>query len=172
TGYLNIECPAIPRSSGTNGGSLVGLRYMPTNGDAASPGSPCEGWGVASADLGITGDTSRCYGVNNMAVVSFVYTTSTATSVVDVGPSKTFRVTHKFTPVPATPYLYRVDVSIQNNGSQNVADLRYTRGIDYDVPPNTFSEYITLAGSSSYVLAWNNNGFNVFNPLGGNSGTS
>ncbi|MFD0324839.1 hypothetical protein [Lysobacter gummosus] len=172
TGYLNIECPAIPRSSGTNGGSLVGLRYMPTNGDAASPGSPCEGWGVASADLGITGDTSRCYGVNNMALVSFVYTTSTATSVVDVGPSKTFRVTHKFTPVPATPYLYRVDVSIQNNGSQNVADLRYTRGIDYDVPPNTFSEYITLAGSSSYVLAWNNNGFNVFNPLGGNSGTS
>ncbi|QWP75884.1 hypothetical protein J5226_20095 [Lysobacter sp. K5869] len=169
TGYLNVECPAISRSSGTNGGSLVGLRYMPTNGDAASPGSPCEGWGVASADLGITGDTSRCYGTNNVAPVSFAYTPSTAVSVVDVGG--TFRVTHKFTP-STTPYLYRVDVSIQNNGSKTVNDLRYTRGIDYDVPPNTFNEYITLAGSSSYVLAWNNNGFNSFNPLAANSGTS
>ncbi|MGO1068197.1 hypothetical protein [Lysobacter sp. CA199] len=172
TGYLNIECPAIPRSSGIYGGSLVGLRYMPTNGDAASPGSPCEGWGVASADLAITGNTSRCYGVVNMSLVSFTYTPSTATSVVDVGSSRTFRVTHTFTPVPATPYLYRVDVSIQNNGSQVVNDLRYTRGIDYDVPPNTFSEFITLAGSSSYVMAWNNNGFNQFNPLAANSGTS
>lgn len=169
TGYLNIECPAISRSSGTNGGSLVGLRYMPTNGDAASPGTPCEGWGVASADLGATGNTSRCYGNANVVPVSFTYTPSTAVSVVDV--ANTFRVTHAFNPVAATPYLYRVDVSITNIGDKAIRDLRYTRGIDYDVPPNTFSEYITLAGSSSFVAAWNNNGFNTFNPLAPNTGT-
>lgn len=170
TGFLNVECPAIGPSSGVNGGSLVGLRYMPTKGDAASPGSPCEGWGVASADLGVSGHTSRCHGTFNMVAAAPVFTPATALTTVDVGGM--FRVVHNFTPVPATPYLYRVDVSIRNIGSQTVGDLRYTRGIDYDVPPNTFSEYVTLEGDSPFVVGWNNNGFNSLDPLVLDSGTT
>lgn len=172
TGYLNIECPNIDLSSGRYGTRLVGLRYMPTNGEASAPGAPCEGWGVANADPSapVTGRTSRCAGTSNMSVVSFTSTPSTATSVVNVG--NTFRVTHQYTPIAATSYLYRVDVRIENIGRTPVNDLRYTRGIDYDIPPNTFSEYITMAGASPFLLAWNNNGFNSLDPLAANSGTS
>ncbi|ALN64478.1 hypothetical protein GLA29479_3625 [Lysobacter antibioticus] len=172
TGYLNIECPNIDQSSGRYGTRLVGLRYMPTNGEASAPGAPCEGWGVANADPAalVTGRTSRCAGTSNVTLVSFTPTPSTATSVVTVG--STFRVTHQYTPIAATSFLYRVDVKIENIGRITVKDLRYTRGIDYDVPPNTFSEYITLAGASPFLLAWNNNGFNSLDPLVANSGLS
>ncbi len=172
TGYLNVECPKIGLSSGRYGTTLVGLRYMPTNGEASAPGTPCEGWGVANADPAalVSGHSSRCYGNVNVApVLPFNTTASTATSVAQVG--STFEVTHKFTPLASTNYLYRVDVSIRNIGRSTVKDLRYSRGIDYDVPPNTFSEYITLAGSSPWLLAWNSNGFNSFDPLAANSGT-
>lgn len=169
TAYLNIECPAIPMSSGLYGTTLVGLRFLPTNGEASAPGTPCEGWGVANADPAapVSGHTSRCNGTVNMVVNSFTTPASppidTANSVVTV--ANTFRVTHRFTPAPQTPYLYRVDVSIQNVSSKAIKDLRYTRGIDYDVPPNTFSEYITLAGSSPLLFAWNTNGFTSLDPL-------
>jgi|GEM_PF-1967795 len=165
TGYLNVECSTSQVSSGRYGTTLVGLRYMPTNGDASAPGAPCEGWGVASADQGISGRTSRCSGTANVAVSSFSFTPSTATSVVTVG--STFRVTHQYTPTGVTPYLYRVDVTIENIGRKDVADLRYTRGVDYDVPPNTFSEYVTISGTSGspYVIGANDNGFNSPDPL-------
>ncbi|MBM7093986.1 hypothetical protein JTP67_36885, partial [Streptomyces sp. S12] len=86
-----------------------------------------------------------------------------ATSTVTVG--STFRIVHRYIPTAVTPFLYRVEVSIQNIGRSTVKDLRYTRGIDYDVPPNTFSEYITLAGSSPLLVGWNNNGFTSLDPL-------
>jgi len=169
TGYLNVECDTSTMSTGRYGTTLVGLRYLPTNGDASAPGAPCEGWGVASADLGVSGSTSRCAGTANVVVDSFAASTSTATSVVHIG--NTFRVTHQYVPTSVTPYLYEVDVSIQNIGNADVADLRYTRGIDYDVPPNAFSEYITISGSASpFVLASNDNGFNSLDPLAINSG--
>lgn len=169
TAYLNIECPAIPVSSGVPGTSLVGLRLMSTNGEASAPGAPCEGWGVANADpaVPVNGRTSRCGGTVNMVVNSFATPASppidTATSVVTVGGL--LEVTHRFTPAAQTPYLYRIEVAIRNLGRDPIKDLRYTRGIDYDVPPRTFSEYITLAGSSPLLFAWNTNGFTSLDPL-------
>lgn len=169
TGYLNVECDPPNPSSGRYGTTLVGLRLMETNADASAPGSPCEGWGVASADLGVTGYTSRCSGTVNMAVGSFSYTLSSAVSTVTIG--STFRVTHQYDPTPITPFLYRVAVTIENIGSVPVLDLRYSRGVDYDVAPNGFSEYITIAGSAApFVIASYDNGFNSPNPLAAHSG--
>lgn len=168
-GYLNIECPAIKPSMGLWGTSLVGLRLMSTNGEASAPGAPCEGWGVANADPAalITAHASRCGTTANVVAAPLTVQPTApfdrATSVVTVG--NTFRVVHRFTPSPLTPFLYRVDVAIQNIGRTTVKDLRYTRGIDYDVPPNTFSEYITLAGTSPLLVGWNNNGFTSLDPL-------
>ncbi|MCP3162110.1 hypothetical protein [Myxococcus qinghaiensis] len=163
-GHLTVACTTSTVSSGTSGTTDVGLRYLPTNAEAAAPGTPCEGWGVASADLGITGHTSAGCGAANVTVESFTATTTTAMSVVRVGT--TFRVTHRYVPSPATPFLYQVDVLIENMGTAPVTDLRYTRGIDYDVLPNTFSEFVSFAGATApSVLSVSNNGFTSLDPL-------
>ncbi|ATB47772.1 hypothetical protein MYMAC_003389 [Corallococcus macrosporus DSM 14697] len=165
-GHLNIPCPTQPVSSGTHGTSWVGLRYLPTNGEAAAPGSPCEGWGVASADLGISGHSSAgCGSSSNLTVEINAPSPISTLSVVRVGD--TFRVTHIYTPSPVTTFLYQVNVLIENIGTAFVADLRYTRGIDYDVLPNTFSEYVTVAGTSGnpWVVGAVDNNFVSLSPL-------
>ncbi|RKH54351.1 hypothetical protein, partial [Corallococcus llansteffanensis] len=163
-GHLTVPCATSIVSGGTNGTTAVGLRFVPNNTEAAAPGTPCEGWGVASADLNITGFTSAGCGAGNVTVESFNATTTTATSVVRVG--NTFRVTHRYVPSPATALLYQVDVLIENIGTVPVNDLRYTRAIDYDVAPNTFSEYVTLAGATApSVLRVDSNGFDSLDPL-------
>ena len=163
-GHLNVPCATSTVSSGTSGTTRVGLRYLPTNIEAAAPGMPCEGWGVASADLGISGFTSAGCGAANVTVESFNSSSTTATSVVRVG--NTFRVTHRYIPTATTNLLYQVDVLIENIGTVPVNDLRYTRGIDYDVAPNTFSEYVSFAGATApSVLRVSNGGFVSLNPL-------
>jgi hypothetical protein len=162
-GHLNVPCATSTLSNGTNGTTDVGLRYLPTNIEASAPGAPCEGWGVASADLGITGHSSSC-GTFNATVESFTSAGNTATSVVRLG--NTFRVTHRYVPSPTTNLLYQVDVLIENIGTVPVNDLRYTRGIDYDVAPNTFSEFITFAGATApNVLRVSTDGFASLDPL-------
>lgn len=173
-GYLNIDCPKIKPSMGLNGTSLVGLRLMSTNGEASAPGAPCEGWGVANADpaLPITAHASRCGTTANVVALPLAVQPSPpydrVTSTVIVGNA--LRVVHRFVP-SSTQFLYSVEVSIQNIGHKTVKDLRYTRGIDYDVPPITFSEYITLAGTSPLLVGWNNNGFTSLNPLAAHATT-
>ncbi|WP_242110969.1 hypothetical protein [Luteimonas aquatica] len=180
TGHLNVDCPEAKTSIGRAGTKRVGLRYMlaPPSGadeaDAASPGCPCEGWGVAAADLGVSAQTSLWEGTSsNLLLDSFTYSSSDATSVVrilDAAGAPLLRVTHRYVPTPVTPYLYRVEVTFQNLGKKAINDLRYTRGIDYDVAPNAFSEYITISGAGSpMVIEANDNGFNSVNPLSPNS---
>ncbi|MFP2960549.1 hypothetical protein ACLEPN_22690 [Myxococcus sp. 1LA] len=168
-GHLNIPCPTNPVSSGMHGTSWIGLRYLPTNGEAAAPGSPCEGWGVASADLGITGYSSAdCGASSNITVEINAPSPISTMSVVRVGD--TFRVTHIYTPSPVTSFLYQVNVLIENIGTAVVADLRYTRGIDYDILPNTFSEYVTITGTAGnpWVVGAVDNNFVSLSPLAPN----
>ena len=59
-GDLNYDCVGAgdtrcPGPSAGNGSSNVGLRYVPLNLDAISPGCACEGWGLADAGSGLTG---------------------------------------------------------------------------------------------------------------------
>jgi len=167
-GHLNIPCPTNAVSSGTHGTRWIGLRYLPTNGEAAAPGSPCEGWGVASADLGISGYTSAGCGASNVTVEINAPSPISTMSVVRVGD--TFRVTHLYMPSPVSSFLYQVDVLIENIGTAFVSDLRYTRGIDYDILPNTFSEYVTIAGTAGnpWVVGAVDNNFTSLDPLAPN----
>ncbi|NOK00050.1 hypothetical protein HNV27_00285 [Myxococcus xanthus] len=165
-GHLNLPCPTNTVSSGTFGTRTIGLRYLPTNGEAAAPGSACEGWGVASADLGISGYSSAdCGASSNLTVEINAPSPISTMSVVRVG--NTFRVTHIYTPSPVTNHLYQVDVLIENIGTAFISDLRYTRGIDYDILPNTFSEYVTVAGTAGnpWVVSAVDNNFVSLDPL-------
>ncbi|GMU10777.1 hypothetical protein [Corallococcus caeni] len=163
-GHLYVPCATGTTSNGPYATTDVGLRYLPTQLEAATLGIPCEGWGVASADLSVSGFTSASCGQGNVAVESYSASTTTALSVVRVG--NTFRVTHRYTPSAATPLLYQVDVTIENLGAVTVNDLRYTRGIDYDVAPNLFTEYVTLAGLlAPSVLGVNTSPFTSVDPL-------
>ncbi|KXK31349.1 MAG: hypothetical protein UZ01_00873 [Candidatus Brocadia sinica] len=167
-GHLNVYGDSI--SSGCSGTDAVGLRYVPTNGEATAPGCLCEGWGVADASTDFSGWASIATGgVVNVSGESFVSTASEATSIVTVGGI--FRVTHAYKPSPATSRLYEVEVTIENISGLPIGDLRYTRGMDWDISPNTFSEYVTIQGvaTTPSVLYASNNGFTIVDPLGGRS---
>lgn len=146
--------------------SGVGLRYNPTGGEVLNIGCLCEGWGAADATSGVQGWASVDFGTFNMALVSFASTASTATSVATVGGI--LRVTHHYQPSPATPFLYEITVTIDNISGAPV-DLRYTRDMDWDVPPTPFNEFVTVQGTAAEptVLYADNNGFQTPGPLFG-----
>jgi hypothetical protein len=154
------------RDQGNLGSAGVGLKFLPTNGDGIIPGCLCEGWGVADAATGISGYANAAVnGVVNLDLVSFVADAMTAKSVVKVDNS--LEVTHEYTPATETNFLYRALVSIKNISSSNVADLRYRRVMDWDIPPNPFREYVSIKTSgATNVLATSDNGFATANPLG------
>ncbi|HVE85611.1 MAG TPA: immunoglobulin-like domain-containing protein [Myxococcales bacterium] len=162
-GSLNV--PGGTLSTGSNGTTYVGLRYLPTGGESTAPGCLCEGWGVADGAVGITGWTDQDIGTYNITVESFTATATEATSVVRIGSD--FRVTHHFAPSAATPYLYEVKVTIENISGDVLEDVRYTRAMDWDISPNTFSEYVTIQGTSGAlnVRYADNNGFANPDPL-------
>lgn len=165
-GHLNI--PGGTPSNGTSSTTVVGLRFVPINTEATAPGCLCEGWGVADAGTGQFGNASvDTGGIDNLVVNSFVSTATTAVS--DVTAFGRLRVVHDYHP-STTPFLYEVIVTIENISDTPVSDLRYTRGMDWDIPPNTFSEFVTIQGTAAAtgipgVLLANNNGFNDVNPL-------
>jgi hypothetical protein len=185
TGELNV--PGGQLSSGFDPTTVVGLRFVQTQSDATSPGCLCEGWGVADALTGVTGWANQDYGpATNLEVESFTVTTSTAVSSVlvrnnasgspPIGATGTpiamatgaphMRVVHDYRPSPATQYLYQVTVTVTNL-SPNPIDLRYRRVMDWDIAPNTYSEFTTIQGTSGnpVVLRATNNGFLDSNPL-------
>lgn len=163
-GHLNVGGGTL--STGRSGTTNVGLRYVPTNSEATAPGCLCEGWGVADAATGVEGHASVATGgVVNLVVESLSHTPTEAISVVRVG--STFRVTHHYRPSPATPNLYEALVTITNISAVGAGDLRYTRGMDWDISPNTFDEFVTIQGTaaSPNVRYADNNGFQIVNPL-------
>jgi hypothetical protein len=174
-GDLNVPGGSVASNDFT---TLVGLRYVPTNADAASPGDPAEGWGVSGvtpqgsisgfADVGQDG-------VVNLSVVSFTFTAQTAVSSVDVGSS--LQVTQDYHPSALTPNLYEDTVTITNLTSTTIQDVRYRRVVDWDV--TGFDEFVTnnlgttsptVIGNRPAILDDTNDGFETANPLGPNSG--
>jgi type IV pilus assembly protein PilY1 len=112
-------------------------------GDATSPGCLCEGWGVsADAVNGYDGN-----GFFNLTVDSFVTGGggSTATSTTHLTSLAGLSIVHAYAPT-VSPSLYEAVVSITNGTGADIADLRYRRVMDWDVPPTTFSELVTLQG--------------------------
>jgi type IV pilus assembly protein PilY1 len=128
--------------------------------------------------LGVSGYANRSVdGIQNLSLVSFTATASTATSVVNIldsTGSPVLRVTHFYHP-SASPNLYQVDVTIQNVSGIDLAagDLVYRRVMDWDVEPTPFSEFVTIQGvpatlgiaNGNNVRRTGNDGFDTANPL-------
>jgi archaellin len=161
-GHLNTYDGSVPSAGGT---LPTGLRDLRTGFEATAPGCLCEGWGAAVADTGVFGYANEAAGIVNVTLgAPMVFDASTATTVANVGTS--LEVTHQFAPSESDD-LYRVTVSIKNTSGADIADLRYTRVMDWDVEPTPFSEYVTIGGTAlaTAVLSANTNGFGTGNPL-------
>jgi len=166
-GQLNIPGGVASPVTGT---TTVGLRYLPTGNESTSHGCLCEGWGVGIGATGSFSSANNDRGVVNLTAVSFASDATSATSVVDM-TSGELRITHAFAPAAETTDLYRVSVTIENTSGADIADLRYTRTFDWDVEPDTFSEFVTHTGvaSTPSVLLANDNGFEDSNPFASRS---
>jgi type IV pilus assembly protein PilY1 len=199
-GHLNVvSTAALTPGSGpypgmSRGGvDPVGVRALfppigggPIGGGLAStePGCLCEGWGAGILSTGTSGyaNVSTDFGANNLTLVSFTATPSTATSVVRINNSlgvPVLEVTHHYHPNAFTSHLYQVDVSIKNLGAGLAAgDLVYRRVMDWDVEPTSFSEFVTIKGvptalgiaNGNNVRRTGNDGFDTANPLASISG--
>ena len=64
--------------------SGVGLTYVPTGGEAITPGCACEGWGAGDASSTRSGYAGETSGDANIVVESFTNTGDSATSVVRI----------------------------------------------------------------------------------------
>lgn len=165
-----------------NGTTFVGLRFIPTNGDATAPGCLCEGWGVANADTS-TGefatfaDISADGGAVNMTVQPGTMVTNATGQIKPESVGSAFRsivrdgsgrveVTHDYNPSAISSNLYEVTVTIDNIGTVAIGDLRYRRVMDWDIPPTTFNEWVKIhVGTASGLLRATTDGFQSANPL-------
>jgi len=163
-GHLNVRdgtsgVVLTPSNSG-----YIGVYFAAVDGDATSPGCLCEGYGIAAnGQAGWANIDSG--GVSNLTEVSFASTASTATAVTALASVAGYTVTHEFKP-SASPDLMQVDVTLTNMTGADVTDIRYDRTMDWDIPPTTFNEYVTIQGwPASALLGSSNDGFAVPNPL-------
>lgn len=168
-GQLNI--PGAP--SPVDGTPFVGLRFNATGNEATSHGCLCEGWGVGIANSGgiaiASGSANNNFGAPvNLSLVSFVFDTTSATSVVSMGGL--LEITHAFAP-STSANLYSVVVTIANTSGVVIDDLRYTRTFDWDIEPDTFDEFVTIGGSAAAtaVLLAIDNGFVSSDPFAARS---
>jgi len=177
----NLNVPGGTPSSG-EGTQYVGLRYVPTNADATSPGCLCEGWGVADGGLGPNEGTTGYANVDSdggphhLRVIEFTNTEDSALSVVDVlggedQETPIMRVTHDFEPSTDSPNLYDVEVTVENLTGAPIDDLLYRRVMDWDIEPTAFDEFVTIDGdhASEFLRFSSDNGFASANPLSGHS---
>lgn len=140
----------------------LGIRYMPTNYDATSPGTPVDGWGVADTVTSIFG-TDKAGVTTNLSSISITSTANSAVSTVTAGGI--FRVTHDYHP-SSHPNVYLLVVTIQNISAANT-HVEYRRTIDWDIEPTAFSEYVTIQGATRPgVISFTDNGLTTSqNPL-------
>jgi len=178
-GNLNVPGGTPSFQDGTTN---VGVRFIPTNGDATAPGCLCEGWGVANADTS-TGefatfaDISADGGAVNMTVRPGTMVTNATGQIKPESVGSAFRsivrdgggrveVTHDYNPSVVSSNLYEVTVTIENIGTVAIGDLRYRRVMDWDIPPTTFFEWVKIhVGTASGVLRATTDGFQSANPL-------
>lgn len=168
-GHLNLPGGA-PTSEG---GSDVGVRYLPTGSDSTAEGCACEGWGVADLASGVSGFANAAIdGVSNLEVLSFTADSAHASSTVrikDRTGTPLMKVTHAFAPSPQSENLYAVLVRIENIGATTIRPA-YRRVAHWGVEPVIYSTFSTVeAGSASSIRFTSDDGFASANPLAGPS---
>ena len=133
-------------------------------GDGITPGCLCEGWGMSGNGIaGWVGNDNG--GTVNVTGTAFASTASTATASAQLTSLPTLRITQAYAP-SASGDLFINTVTITNFGASAVSDVRYTRSMDWDIPPTEFAENVTIRrGGSTALLFSNNNGFATPNPL-------
>ena len=138
--------------------------FLKDVGDALSPGCACEGWGASANVVGRASIGNG--GVVNLSLDSFTSTSSTATSKTHVTSLADFEITQAYQPSASTA-LFENIVTLKNNGTETLTDVRYTRAMDWDIPPNEFREYVTIKGADTTtgILVSGNDGFATPNPL-------
>jgi hypothetical protein len=148
------------QSRGALGVGGVGISLSGV-GDGITPGCLCEGWG-ASADA-FSGWSANANGGNsNISLVSFASTSSTASSVVKIGA---LQIQQDYAPSTASG-LFKDTVTLTNTSGASFADVRYSRSMDWDIPPTAFNEYVTInRGTAENLVFSNDNGFATPNPL-------
>jgi hypothetical protein len=148
---------------GALGGGGVGISFSGV-GDGITPGCLCEGWG-ASAN-GVAGWSANDNGGNaNVSLASFSSTATTATSVVNVGGAAGLQVSQAYSPSSSSA-LFQNRVTLTNTTGAAISDVRYSRSMDWDIPPTTFREDVTIQGVGATNLIFSNdNGFATPNPL-------
>lgn len=176
-GHLNVPGGSPAFQSGT---TVVGLRFLATNGEATGPGCLCEGWGIANADSS-TGPFSGYANVSSDGgAVGLSVQTGTGTYGIDssTDPASVgtnfrsittaegrIKVTHDYHP-STSPNLYEVLVTMENIGATAIGAVRYRRVMDWDIPPTTFWEWNEIhVGTSSALVRATTDGFRSANPL-------
>ena len=162
-GQLNIPDGTGGVTVTPTNSSFVGLYSSAIDGDGTSPGCLCEGFGIAANGEAAYADNAT--GIVNLTSVSFASTASTATTVAEMTSEAGFTVTHQFQP-SLSPALMEVIVTLTNDTGGTLTDVRYNRTMDWDIPPTTFSELVTIAGwPATALLDSCNDGFETPNPL-------
>lgn len=153
-------------------GAGVGIRYIPTGNDGIIPGCPCEGWGAGDQTSMVSGYAGRSSGIMDVAVEDFVRGADSAVSTTLIPDAVTpiMRVTHDFHVSPASPNVFEVTVTIENTSAAEQVP-RYRRAMDWDIPPTTFDEAVTIQGTagSANVIFASDDGFAVPDPFEGDS---
>src|SRR5262249_39731033 len=152
--------------TGAVGLSLAGV------GDAITPGILAEGWGVAGNGIWGGADRDEIGGGSfNVTVDSFSSTATTATSTVHLSTLPDLQIRQAYAPSAGAPnQLFEDVVTLTNNGGSAINDLRYTRAMDWDIPPTVFNEFVTHGGlPAANLLYSDDNGFTAPNPLGSRS---
>ena len=137
-------------------------------GDATSPGCLCEGWGVGGNGGAIDAYANNSLGISGLTVATPQTSDGVnTTTVADVTGAGGLTVTHAFSPAAAAPLnAYEAVVTISNNTGATISDLRYTRVMDWDVPPTEFAEFVTIGGwPASALLGTSDDGFDTGSPF-------
>ena len=149
-----------------DGGALgfggVGIGFAGV-GDGITPGCLCEGWGASGNGVyGQSGNANN--GDVNITILPFVGVAGVSgVSTVQIGGGPL--VTQAYG-LSLSQYLVRDTVTLTNNTGALMTGVRYSRSMDWDIPPTTFREDVTIQrGGSTKLLFSNDNGFAAPNPL-------
>lgn len=150
--------------------------------DALTPGCPCEGWGVSADGLG-HGFENQSVGHSASIVVS-ASSNGTSGNTIDPGATASFtsntsllgglgvKQTFTLSNQTATGALFKDTVTLTNTTLGTLANVRFGRAMDWDVPPTEFHEYVTIKGTGTTTTLEHSHddGFQSGDPL--TSGTA
>lgn len=161
-GQVTVGVNALGGLFNFDGGGITGINLSGV-GDALTPGCLCEGWGVSYGAT--TGNVYAGGSAGSTAVTGVSFATDGATFATSVTRMGDLEITQAYAH-SASGALIENTVTIKNVGVGAVADVRYARNMDWDVPPTTFSEFVTIQrGGSTALLHSSDDGFSNSNPL-------